>query len=71
MENIDEISPRPTLIITGEKAHSKYFADAAYAKLKSPKQEIVVPGATHTDLYDQMDKIPFDKLVAFFDESLK
>ena len=51
MEHLDEISPRPVLIITGEKAHSKYFADAAYAKLKAPKQEIVVPGATHTDLY--------------------
>jgi len=71
MENIAEISPRPTLIITGEKAHSKYFADAAYEKLQSPKQEIVVPGASHTDLYDQMDKIPFDRLVAFFNNYLK
>ena len=53
------------------KAHSKYFADAAYAKLKAPKREIVVPGATHTDLYDQMDKIPFDDLVQFFDDALK
>lgn len=71
MEHLDEISPRPVLIITGEKAHSKYFADAAYAKLKAPKQEIVVPGATHTDLYDQMDKIPFAELVKFFDKALK
>ena len=71
MEHLDEISPRPVLIITGEKAHSKYFADAAYAKLKAPKQEIVVPGATHTDLYDQMDKIPFPDLVKFFDKALK
>lgn len=71
MEHIDEISPRPVLLITGEKAHSKYFADAAYAKLKAPKREIVVPGATHTDLYDQMDKIPFADLVQFFDDALK
>lgn len=71
MENIDEISPRPVLLITGEKAHSKYFADAVYEKLKAPKEEIVVPGATHTDLYDQMDKIPFAKLVAFFNAALK
>ena len=70
MDNIDEISPRPVLLITGEKAHSKYFADAVYAKLKSPKEEIVVPGATHTDLYDQMDKIPFERLVEFFDKAL-
>lgn len=71
MDNIDEISPRPTLLITGEKAHSKYFSDNVYAKLKSPKEEIVVPGATHADLYDQMDKIPFDRLIAFFDENLR
>ena len=71
MDNIDEISPRPVLLITGDKAHSKYFSDNVYAKLKSPKEEIVVPGATHVDLYDQMDKIPFDRLVAFFDENLK
>lgn len=71
MENINEVSPRPILLITGEKAHSKYFADEVYEKLQSAKQEIVVPGATHTDLYDQMDKIPFDKLVTFFNDNLK
>ena len=71
MQHLDEISPRPVLLITGDKAHSKYFSDAVYEKLKEPKEEIVVPGATHTDLYDQMDKIPFDKLVAFFDQALE
>lgn len=70
MEHLDEISPRPVLLITGDKAHSKYFSDEVYAKLKEPKEEIVVPGATHTDLYDQMDKIPFDRLVEFFDTAL-
>lgn len=70
MGNIDEISPRPVLLITGDKAHSKYFSDAVYERLKSPKEEIVVPGATHTDLYDQMDKIPFERLVEFFDQAL-
>ncbi|MGM9539132.1 alpha/beta hydrolase [Anaerovibrio sp.] len=71
MENIKEISPRPVLFITGENAHSKYFADAAYEKANSPKEEIVVPGANHCDLYDQMDKIPFDRLVKFFDDNMK
>lgn len=71
MDNIDEISPRPVLLITGDKAHSKYFSDEVYAKLKSPKEEIVVPGATHVDLYDQMDKIPFNKLINFFNKNLK
>ncbi len=71
MEHLDELSPRPVLLITGDKAHSKYFSDEVYAKLKDPKREIVVPGATHTDLYDQMDKIPFGDLVDFFKKNLK
>lgn len=70
MENIGEISPRPVLFITGENAHSKYFADAIYDRVNSPKEKIVVPGATHCDLYDQMDKIPFDRLVKFFDDNM-
>ena len=64
------LRPRPLLLITGDKAHSKYFSDAVYAAADGPKEEIVVLGATHTDLYDQMDKIPFDRLVAFFNKYL-
>ena len=71
MTNIDELGKTPVLLITGDKAHSKYFSDNVYAKIKGEKEEIVVPGATHVDLYDQMDKIPFDRLVAFFDKKLK
>lgn len=66
MEHIEELSPRPLLLITGEKAHSKYFSDAVCQKAKEPKEEIVVPGATHTDLYDQIETIPFKKIVEFF-----
>lgn len=71
MNNIKELSPRPLLLITGDKAHSKYFSDDVYAKAGDAKEMIVVPGATHTDLYDQMDKIPFDQLEKFFDNHLK
>ena len=70
MENIDEISPRPVLIVTGENAHSRYFAEDAYAKLNDPKEIIIVPGATHVDLYDQMDKIPFVNIRRFFESAL-
>ena len=70
MNHLDEISPRPVLLITGDKAHSKYFSDEVYEKLTSPKQEIVVPGATHTDLYDNMQKIPFQDLINFFNTNL-
>ena len=71
MSNIDELGSTPVLLITGDKAHSKYFSDAAYEKIKGAKKEIVVPGATHVDLYDQMDKIPFKALVDFFNDALK
>lgn len=70
MENIKELSPRPLLMITGDKAHSKYFTDDVYAKAAEPKEKIVVAGATHTDLYDQMDKIPFAKIAEFFNTNL-
>ncbi|MFC4653920.1 alpha/beta hydrolase [Rheinheimera marina] len=63
---IDEISPRPALIIHGEKAHSRYFSETAYAAAAEPKELLIIPGANHVDLYDQMDKIPFDKLSSFF-----
>lgn len=70
MENIKELSPRPLLMITGDKAHSKYFTDDVYNKAAEPKEKIVVAGATHTDLYDQMDKIPFAKIAEFFNKNL-
>ena len=68
---IKEISPRPVLIIAGEKAHSRYFSETAYEAAAEPKQLVVVPNAVHTDLYDQIDKIPFDKLETFFMNNLK
>nr|WP_237421181.1 alpha/beta hydrolase [Flavobacterium sp. Sd200] len=68
---IKEISPRPVLIIAGEKAHSRYFSETAYEAAAEPKELVVVPNAVHTDLYDQIDKIPFDKLETFFKENLK
>lgn len=69
--HVEELSPRPIMLITGDKAHSKYHSDNLYAQAKSPKEIVVVKGATHTDLYDQMDKIPFDKLNKFFRDNLK
>lgn len=61
----------PKLIVTGEKAHSRYMAEEAYERLTDPKELVIVPNATHVDLYDQMDKIPFDKFESFFKENLK
>lgn len=68
---IDEISPRPILLIHGEKAHSRYFSETAYKAAAEPKELMIIKGANHVDLYDQMDVIPFDKLEKFFSENLK
>jgi uncharacterized protein len=68
---IKEISPRPVLIIAGEKAHSRYFSEDAYNAAAEPKELIIIPGAVHVDLYDKTDIIPFDKLETFFKENLK
>lgn len=70
MSHIAEIAPRPTLLIHGEDAHSLYFSQTAYDAAAEPKELLIIPGANHTDLYDQMDKIPFDKLSDFFGQHL-
>ena len=60
------------LIVHGEEAHSRYFSETAYSKLTGDNKELlIIPGANHTDLYDQMDIIPFEKLNAFFTEYLR
>ena len=60
------------LLVHGEKAHSRYFSETAYSKLTGDNTELlIIPGANHTDLYDQMDIIPFEKLNAFFTEYLR
>ena len=60
------------LMIHGEKAHSRYFSEDAFIKLKGDNKELmIVSGANHTDLYDRTDIISFDKLESFFKEYLK
>lgn len=62
----DEIR-NAVLIIHGEKAHSCYMSKDAYAKLKGDNKELLlIPDAVHTDLYDHMDIIPFNKMTEFF-----
>ena len=60
------------LLMHGEKAHSRYFSEGAYEKLTGDNKELVIiPGANHVDLYDNLAAIPFEKLRSFFEESLK
>lgn len=68
---IKEISPRPMLLIAGENAHSRYFSEDAFKEASEPKELLIIPDAVHVDLYDRMDKIPFEKLDTFFKEHLK
>ncbi|MBO9683295.1 MAG: alpha/beta hydrolase [Flavisolibacter sp.] len=68
---IKEISPRPLLIIAGEKAHSRYFSEDAFKAAAEPKELVIIPNAVHVDLYDKIDVIPFGKLETFFAEHLK
>ncbi|MCM1151547.1 MAG: alpha/beta hydrolase [Alistipes sp.] len=72
---IDEIRT-PVLLVHGEKAHSRYFSEDAYKKMTSGrfaanKELLIVPAADHTDLYDNLDAIPFGRIAEFFNDHLK
>ncbi|RGX54766.1 alpha/beta hydrolase [Anaerotruncus sp. AF02-27] len=68
LQYADEIRSA-VLLIHGEKAHSLYFSKDAYAMLKGDNKELmVIPDAVHTDLYDKMEVIPFEKKAAFFEK---
>lgn len=69
--DIETISPRPMLFITGDKAHSREFSEDAYKRASEPKELVIVPNAGHVDLYDKVELIPFDKLDSFFKKHLK
>lgn len=64
--DIETISPRPMLFVSGDQAHSREFSKDAYARAAEPKELFWVPGAGHVDLYDRVELIPFDKLTHFF-----
>ena len=71
LDFIDEISPRPILFIMGDRAHSRFFSEDAYEAAAEPKEIYIVEDAEHIDLYDRVDRIPFDKLEDFFNTNLK
>ena len=62
----------PVLMIHGANAHSRYFSEDAFKKLKGDNKELlIIDGANHVDLYDNLEKIPFDKIEAFYKTNLK
>ena len=54
-----------------KNAHSRYYSEDAYKAASEPKELLIIPEADHVSLYDDMEKIPFDKLNRFFNENLK
>ena len=68
--NIDMIAPRPIMLVHGANAHSRYYSEDVYKAASGPKELMIVPDADHVDLYDNLKKIPFDRLDTFFKRSL-
>lgn len=68
--HIEMIAPRPILLIAGANAHSRYYSEDAYGLAAQPKELLIVPDADHVDLYDRLDKIPFDQIERFFKSHL-
>ncbi|VEE06058.1 alpha/beta hydrolase [Neisseria animalis] len=72
MANTDLLGDKPVLLVTGTNAHSRYYSEDVYKQLRTPNKELlIVNGADHVDLYDNLNKIPFDKFEAFFKANLK
>lgn len=70
MAHVEMISPRPILLIAGANAHSRYYSEDIYQAAAQPKELLIVPDADHVDLYDRLDKIPFDAIERFFHAAL-
>lgn len=72
LEHMELISPRPVLLIAGERAETRRFSEAAYAKAQQPKELLIIPGASHFDLYDKPQYVTpaVDKMAEFFGKYL-
>ena len=71
LDHVAEISPRPVLLIVGDRAASRFFSEQVYERAAQPKELYVVEDAEHIDLYDRTDRIPFDKIEDFFRGALQ
>lgn len=70
LKNLADIAPRKVMLVTGDVAHSKWFSDKVHEQIPENSELVVVPGARHIDLYDDVSLIPFDRLEAFFTDNL-
>lgn len=63
--HVAEIPPRPILLFAGDQTHSRYLSEDAYKTAAEPKELLIIRDASHVDLYDRLDEIPFDRIAAF------
>jgi hypothetical protein len=72
-DQVETISPRPILMVVGEKADTKFWSDEVYAKAQEPKEVFIVKGASHIDMYDKPQYVTpaVAKLKEFFEKNLK
>jgi fermentation-respiration switch protein FrsA (DUF1100 family) len=71
MANLSEVRQLPILLAAGAEAHSRYYSEDVQRSSPENIELVIVPDADHVDLYDRMDRIPFDRVEAFFLEHLK
>ncbi|MDO4686784.1 MAG: alpha/beta hydrolase, partial [Corynebacterium sp.] len=67
---LDDLMPRPILVLAGEHAHSRSLSETIYQDYNGPKELVIVSDANHIDLYDRVEMIPFDTIEDFFRSSL-
>ena len=70
LNHIGDIAPRKVLILTGENAETRPLNEGIYSRFDGNAQLIVVPGANHVDLYDDLEKIPLDRILDFIGKSM-
>ncbi|HUM83997.1 MAG TPA: alpha/beta hydrolase [Lachnospiraceae bacterium] len=70
LNHIEEIAPRKVMIIAGEKAQTRGLSEQICSRMQGNAELVIVPGANHVDLYDDVSKIPFDRIEAFLKQNL-
>lgn len=72
MDNLGDLDTTPVLLIAGDRAHSRYYSEDVYNEISGNNKELVIiEDADHVSLYDDMSKIPFEKITQFFNANLK
>lgn len=71
LAHLEDIAPRQVLLVAGDHAHSLYFSEDVHREIPDNSELYLVKNAGHVDLYDNEDKIPYEKLDSFFTENLK